>query len=109
VPPSLLEKLALEIEDTPTPPKAPKITKRKSILPPPQKLTPLDQLDYRESMSAIFDPDLVIPPERIDQKSKDQEIFPELIPGEGKLQGPLKKVSINEDHPFFNFIVIIFK
>ena len=68
--------------------KLPKVqkTKRKSLLPPPQKLTPLDQLEYRESASAVFDPDLAIPNERFIDSNSNKYIRPELITGEGKRQ-----------------------
>ena len=84
VPPSVLEELEREQASTVPPKPKPTKTKRKSLLPPPQKLTPLDELDYRESPSAVFDPDLAIPHERFTDANSNSHIFPELITGEGK-------------------------
>jgi len=84
VPPSVLEEIE-NSEKNFEKQKIPKIakTKRKSLLPPPQILTPLDKLEYRESSSAAFDPDLAIPNERFCDSNSNKFIRPELITGEG--------------------------
>ena len=82
VPPSMLDELQKNDDhEKVKKPDRPKSTKRKSLLPPPQKLTPLDQLDYRESPSARIDPELIIPNERLSDGNCG--ILPELITGQG--------------------------
>ena len=58
--------------------------KRKSLLPPPQKITPLPEIlnNWKETQSAAFDPDLAIPEERWSDP-KNIHINPELITGTG--------------------------